>query len=53
MNEHGSYPENLYEISQKIVHNDFCYEEWDGDITSRMLCAEVVNEIDSCTGRIL
>lgn len=44
------YPDELYEISQKIVDNDSCYLEWGGDITNRMLCADVVDEIDSCSG---
>jgi hypothetical protein len=52
LNENGIYPEELYEISQHIVDNDSCYSEWGGDITSRMLCADVVDEIDSCSGQL-
>lgn len=50
MNENGVYPEDLYEIEQTIVDNEKCYSEWGGDITSRMMCADVVDEIDSCSG---
>ena len=53
MNEVGYYPENLFEIRQEIIDNDSCYLEWDGDITDRMLCAAVENEIDSCSGKVL
>lgn len=53
MNENGVYPEDLYEIEQTIVDNDICFSEWGGDITSRMMCADVVDEIDSCSGMIL
>jgi hypothetical protein len=52
MNENGVYPDELYEIQQTIVDNEFCYEAWDGDITNRMMCADVVDEIDSCNGKI-
>lgn len=51
MNENGVYPEELYEIQQTIVDFETCYSEWGGDITRRMLCADVSNEIDSCSGK--
>lgn len=50
LNENGFYPEDLYEIEQTIVDNNRCYAEWGGDITGRMLCANVENQIDSCSG---
>lgn len=51
MNEKGIYPEELYEIKQNIIDNSQCLEEWGNDITSRMMCADVVDEIDSCSGK--
>ncbi|KAG5680176.1 hypothetical protein PVAND_009701 [Polypedilum vanderplanki] len=49
-NELEIFPEELYEIKQTIIDNKRCYEEWEGDITDRMMCADVVDKIDSCYG---
>jgi len=49
-NEDWIIPEELQEIQQTIVDNESCYEAWGGDITSRMLCATVENNVDSCNG---
>jgi len=49
-NEHNILPEDLQEIQQCIIDNEVCYEMWGGDITSRMLCATVENNVDSCNG---
>lgn len=51
MNENGNFPFEMYEIQQPIIDNDSCYLEWQGDITDRMMCAAVENEIDSCSGK--
>lgn len=53
MNENGQFPLDLYEIQQQIIDNDSCYLAWQGDITDRMMCAAVDNEIDSCSGKRL
>ncbi|KAL7037041.1 hypothetical protein ACKWTF_009049 [Chironomus riparius] len=50
LNEVGYYPNDLFEIHQEIIDNDSCYLNWGGDITDRMLCAAVENEVDSCSG---
>jgi len=48
--ENWNLPEILIEIQQDIIDNDECYALWGGDITSRMLCANVENSVDSCNG---
>lgn len=53
LNEAGYFPYDLYEIRQEIIDNDSCYLSWGGDITDRMLCAAVENEVDSCSGKLI
>lgn len=53
LNEVGYFPYDLYEIRQEIIDNDSCYLNWGGDITDRMLCAAVENEVDSCSGKLI
>ena len=53
LNEEGYFPNDLFEIHQEIVDNDSCYLNWGGDITDRMLCAAVENEVDSCSGKLV
>jgi secreted trypsin-like serine protease len=50
LNENSMLPENLVQITQTVMDQGTCKQTWGGDITERMICAQVVNGKDSCDG---